>query len=72
MNQRRQVLISGGGPVGLYTALLLGRRGAEVTVFDDNERLQKDPRAATTHPGTLEILNIDGWGYDSARGGRTA
>jgi len=72
MIQRRQVLISGGGPVGLYTALLLGRRGAEVTVFDDNERLQKDPRAATTHPGTLEILNIDGLVDDMARVGLTA
>lgn len=72
MIQRRQVLISGGGPVGLYTALLLGRRGVEVTVFDDNERLQKDPRAATTHPGTLEILNVDGLVEDMARVGLTA
>jgi 3-(3-hydroxy-phenyl)propionate hydroxylase len=72
MIQRRQVLISGGGPVGLYTALLLGRRGIEVTVFDDNDRLQKDPRAATTHPGTLEILNIDGLIDDMARVGLTA
>jgi len=72
MSQGRQVLISGGGPVGLFTALLLGRSGVEVTVFDDNDQLQQDPRAATTHPGTLEILNIDGLVEDMSRVGLTA
>ncbi len=72
MSDSRQVLIAGGGPVGLYAALLLGRRGVEVTVLDDNEGLQQDPRAATTHPGTLEILNVDGLVEDMARVGLVA
>ena len=51
-----QVLISGGGPVGLICAYALGKRGINVTVFDENPELQDDPRAATTHPATLELL----------------
>jgi 3-(3-hydroxy-phenyl)propionate hydroxylase len=50
------VLIAGGGPVGLFCALLLGRQGINVRVFDVNATLQADPRAATTHPATLDIL----------------
>jgi hypothetical protein len=30
------VLVSGGGPAGLFTALLLGRRGIDVSVFEAN------------------------------------
>ena len=67
-----QVLIAGGGPVGLFAALLLGRYGVEVLVFDENAGLQKDPRAATTHPGTLEILNVDGLVDDMTRVGLVA
>lgn len=72
MGRGRQVLISGGGPVGLFAALLLARRGVEVTVFDENDCLQKDPRAATTHPGTLEVLNVDNLVEDMARVGLVA
>jgi 3-(3-hydroxy-phenyl)propionate hydroxylase len=53
---RQTVLIAGGGPVGLFCALILGRRGVNVRVFDLNSELQLDPRAATTHPATLEVL----------------
>ena len=72
MGHSQHVLISGGGPVGLFAALLLGRRGIEVTVFDENDCLQEDPRAATTHPGTLEILNVDDLVEDMARVGLVA
>lgn len=67
-----RALIAGGGPVGLFTALLLGRRGLEVRVFDENPSLQEDPRAATTHPGTLEILGAAGLVDDMARVGLIA
>lgn len=52
----RTVLIAGGGPVGLFCALMLGKRGVNVQLFDLNDELQLDPRAATTHPATLEVL----------------
>lgn len=54
---RSQVVISGGGPVGLICAYALARRGITVTVLDQNSELQDDPRAATTHPATLEVLD---------------
>jgi 3-(3-hydroxy-phenyl)propionate hydroxylase len=54
---KTQVLISGGGPVGLICAYALSRRGISVVVLDENSELQDDPRAATTHPATLEVLD---------------
>ena len=54
---RSQVVISGGGPVGLICAYALARRGVTVTVLDQNSEWQDDPRAATTHPATLELLD---------------
>jgi len=68
----KRVLIAGGGPVGLLCAWLLGRRGIPVTVFDENAAPQADPRAATTHPATLEVLADDGLAADMARVGLVA
>jgi 2-polyprenyl-6-methoxyphenol hydroxylase-like FAD-dependent oxidoreductase len=69
---QRRVLIAGGGPVGLFCALLLGRRGLPVRLFDENDKPQEDPRAATTHPGTLEVLGAAGLVEDMARVGLVA
>jgi 3-(3-hydroxy-phenyl)propionate hydroxylase len=68
----RRILIAGGGPVGLLCAWLLGRRGLPVRVFDDNDSPQADPRAATTHPATLDLLAEDGLAEDMARVGLVA
>ena len=67
-----RVLIAGGGPVGLLCAWLLGRRGLPVRLFDDNAGPQDDPRAATTHPATLEVLAEAGLAEDMARVGLVA
>ena len=70
MTDHKRVLIAGGGPVGLFCALLLGRAGLPVRVFDTNPGLQDDPRAATTHPATLDVLaRVDGLVVDMARAG---
>jgi 3-(3-hydroxy-phenyl)propionate hydroxylase len=71
-NDERRVLISGGGPVGLLCAWMLGRRGIAVRLFDNNPGLQADPRAATTHPATLDLLGEIGLADDMARVGLVA
>jgi 3-(3-hydroxy-phenyl)propionate hydroxylase len=68
----KRVLIAGGGPVGLLCAWLLGRKGIPVRLFDDNDSPQADPRAATTHPATLDLLSEDGLADDMARVGLVA
>jgi 3-(3-hydroxy-phenyl)propionate hydroxylase len=71
-DEKRRILIAGGGPVGLLCAWLLGRRGLPVRLFDNNSGLQADPRAATTHPATLDLLSEDGLNNDMARVGLVA
>jgi 3-(3-hydroxy-phenyl)propionate hydroxylase len=68
----RRVLVVGGGPVGLLCAWLLGRQGIPVRLFDLNDAPQADPRAATTHPATLDLLADDGLADDMARVGLVA
>jgi 3-(3-hydroxy-phenyl)propionate hydroxylase len=68
----RSVLIAGGGPVGLLSAWLLGRQGIAVRLYDVNAGLQADPRAATTHPATLDLLVDDGLSQDMAEVGLVA
>src|SRR5450755_3767499 len=70
--ENRRVLIAGGGPVGLLCAWLLARRGVPVRLFEENDGPQADPRAATTHPATLELLSEDGLAQDMARVGLVA
>ena len=72
MSEDRRVLISGGGPVGLLCALLLGRAGVPVRLFDVNPGLQEDPRAATTHPATLEVMGAAGLAEEMERVGLVA
>jgi 3-(3-hydroxy-phenyl)propionate hydroxylase len=50
------VLIAGGGPVGAIAALALARQGVAVRVFEADAAIDESPRAATTHPATLEML----------------
>jgi 3-(3-hydroxy-phenyl)propionate hydroxylase len=51
------VVIAGGGPVGLVVALMLGRAGIAVTLFDQGDIVHSQPRAATIHPATLDLLD---------------
>ena len=70
-DDNRRILIAGGGPVGLLCAWLIGRHGLPLRLFDNNRALQVDPRAATTHPATLDLLD-DALVCDMARVGLTA
>jgi 2-polyprenyl-6-methoxyphenol hydroxylase-like FAD-dependent oxidoreductase len=50
------VIISGGGPVGLCLALLLARHEISVTVIEADAGIVRDLRASTFHPPTLDML----------------
>lgn len=52
----RPILIAGGGPVGVITALALARQGLAVRLFEAESKVNDAPRAATTHAATLEML----------------
>lgn len=52
-----QVIIAGAGPVGLICALRLSQAEIPVVVCEQSRALIDDPRAATTHPATLELLS---------------
>ena len=52
-----RIIVAGGGPVGLIVGLMLGRAGVDVTVFDKGDIVHQEPRAATIHPATLDILD---------------
>lgn len=67
-----RILIAGAGPVGAVTALALAQRGFPVTVLEAEARVADAPRAATTHPATLELLAGLGLAEDVIRLGLTA
>jgi 3-(3-hydroxy-phenyl)propionate hydroxylase len=52
-----KIIIAGGGPVGLIVGLTLGRAGVDVTVCDKGDIVHQQPRAATIHPASLDILD---------------
>src|SRR5262245_8540215 len=56
MSGARPILIAGGGPVGVVAALALARAGFEVCLFEADNCVNEAPRAASTHPSTLEML----------------
>ena len=50
------VIVAGGGPVGLCTALLLAEQQIPVTVVEGEDAIVRDLRASTFHPPTLDML----------------
>ena len=55
--QRHPVVVVGGGPVGLATALDLGRQGVPVLLLDDQEGIGTGSRALCFAKRTLEIAD---------------
>lgn len=59
---RHPVVIIGGGPIGMATALDLGRKGTPVLVLDDHDGVGQGSRAICFAKRTLEIANRLGCG----------
>ncbi|MFC4464573.1 FAD-dependent monooxygenase [Streptomyces xiangluensis] len=52
----QQVVIAGGGPVGLWLAAELRLSGVSVTVVEERVDIDQRSKALTIHPRTIEIL----------------
>src|SRR6266704_1842853 len=51
-----RVCIVGAGPVGVVAAIACAGKGMQVALFETEREIDRSPRAATTHPSTLEML----------------
>ena len=51
-----RVGIVGAGPVGVVAAIACAKKGMQVALFEAEREIDHSPRAATTHPSTLEML----------------
>jgi 3-(3-hydroxy-phenyl)propionate hydroxylase len=51
-----RVCIVGAGPVGVVAGIACARKGMRVTLLEAEGQIDHSPRAATTHPSTLEML----------------
>lgn len=60
--ENNPVVIAGGGPVGLVTALALAREGVRVVLLETAPDIPRDLRAGTFHPPTVEMLDALGLG----------
>lgn len=52
-----EVLVIGAGPVGLFTALTLARRGVDVEIIDQEWRAAAHSYALALHPSSLLLLD---------------
>src|SRR5882757_7968640 len=60
MSDNPEVLIIGGGPVGLSAALALGRAGISCLVLERRNEFSRYPKANGVHARTMEIFRE--WG----------
>ncbi len=54
--KKTRIIIAGGGPVGVVSALACAQHGYAVTLLEAEAEIDDNPRAATTHPSTLEMI----------------
>lgn len=57
ISETRPVVVVGGGPVGLITALGLAHYGVPVVVYEADEQLSTETKAGTILTRTLEVLD---------------
>ena len=54
--KKTRIIIAGAGPVGVVAALACAQQGYAVTLLEAEAGIDDSPRAATTHPSTLEMI----------------
>ena len=57
MNEKRDIVIVGGGPAGMMAGLLFARAGLHVAVLEKHADFLRDFRGDTVHPSTLELFH---------------
>src|SRR5437773_1201125 len=55
--KRPRIIVAGAGPVGVVAALACAQNDFAVTVLEAESKVDDSPRAATTHPATLEMID---------------
>jgi 3-(3-hydroxy-phenyl)propionate hydroxylase len=53
----KTVIVVGAGPVGSVAALAAAQAGYRVELIEADQEISRDPRAATFHPSTIEMLD---------------
>src|SRR5262245_65850090 len=56
--------VVGGGPGGMFLALLLARQGVDVTLLESHHDFDRDFRGDTVHPATLDVLDRIGLAHE--------
>ncbi len=72
MTDQDRVIVVGGGPVGMITALRLAQLDIPVVVLDAEAETPTAHRAATTHSSTLDLLDTVGITDEIIKQGLTA
>jgi len=55
--KQMHVVVVGAGPVGVIAAIAAAQKGFKVTLLDSALEVDHNPRAATTHPSTLDFID---------------
>ncbi len=57
MTKAPKLLVVGGGPVGVVSAVAATQAGFDVELIEAATEIDTRPRASTTHPSTLEMID---------------
>jgi 3-(3-hydroxy-phenyl)propionate hydroxylase len=55
--KKPRIIVVGAGPVGVVAGLACAQNGFTVTLLEAESKVDDSPRAATTHPATLEMID---------------